>query len=221
MRAIASWSGGKDSCLAYYKAISQGVQVSYLLNMINKDASKSMSHGLDPKLIALQAKAMGVPIIQRETTWETYEAEFKEAIGELKQKGVNAGVFGDIDLQEHREWVERVCGELGIKPILPLWGLEPERILRDFVGLGFEAIVVCTKGDLMGKEWLGEKIDTETVDRLLRVGNIHPCGESGEYHTFVINGPIFSQCLQIVDTKLVQRKGYWFLDILRCKLGQK
>ena len=78
MRAIASWSGGKDSCLAYYKAISQGVQVAYLLNMINKDASKSMSHGLDPKLIALQAKAMGVPIIQRETTWRLMKRNLKK-----------------------------------------------------------------------------------------------------------------------------------------------
>ena len=156
------------------------------------DEQKRYTNGLNPRLIALQAEAIGVSLIQWEATWDTYEDEFKQAIKELKQRGINTGIFGDIDLQGHREGVEKACGELGIKPILPLRGMKAEEVLREFVEAGFE---------------------TTTVDRLLRMETIHPCGESGECHTFVTDGPVFNRRLQIADSKPIQKKEYWTWDI--------
>lgn len=212
LKAAVSWSGGKDSAFSLYRSISDGLEVSFLLNFINRDARRSMSHGLDPKLLVAQAEAVEIPIVQRETTWETYEEEFKRAVVELKQVGVNAVVFGDIDIEEHREWIERVCAELKVRPILPLWGDEPQRLLNEFIDAGFEAVVVCAKAELLGEEWLGRKVDASFVEGLKGIG-VHPCGEQGEYHTLVTDGPIFKRRIEITPGEKVLREGYRFLDI--------
>jgi diphthine-ammonia ligase len=217
LQLAASWSGGKDSCLSCYKAISAGFEVSHLLNMINKDAKRSMSHGLNHRLIAAQAQAVGVAMVQKEVTWDTYEKGLKNAVYELKKKGVAGMVFGDMDLQEHKDWVERVCAELEIKPIMPLWGAAPEQVLHQFVAEGFEAVVVSAKSDYFGPEWLGRKVDQGLVRELQALENekgINICGEFGEYHTFVTAGPIFEKRVKILQSRRVLRDGYWFLDIL-------
>jgi uncharacterized protein (TIGR00290 family) len=212
LKVAASWSGGKDSCFACYKALADGFRVSHLLNMVNRDAKRGMSHGLPCELIAMQARAIGLPIVQRETTWDTYEREFKEAVTGLKQMGIGGMVFGDIDLEEHRDWVERVCGEVGVKAFLPLWGVEQEQIIADFVARGFEAIVVSAKADLLGSGWLGRSIDGRFISDLKAVG-VTMCGEEGEFHTFVTNGPLFKRRVKILKGDGVLRDGYWFLDI--------
>jgi diphthine-ammonia ligase len=224
LKLAASWSGGKDSCLACYKAISAGFEVSYLLNMINKDAKRCMSHGLNARLISAQAQAlllegqaMGVPMVQKEVTWDTYEKELKNAVYELKGKGVTGMVFGDMALQEHKDWIERVCAELEIKPIMPLWGGVSEQVLHEFIAEGFEAVVVSAKSDYFGPEWLGRKVDQELITELQgweKEMGIHICGESGEYHTFVTAGPLFKKRVKILQSRKVLRDGYWFLDIL-------
>ena len=223
MQAISSWSGGKDSCLAYYKAISNGVQVSHLLNLISADGKKSMSHEVAPELIASQAAAIGVPLIQKRVPWDTYEKGFKEAINELKPKGVEAIVTGDIDLLEGKEWDEKMCAELGIDLILPLWESKPEQILQDFIKAGFEALVVCVKAEALDEKWIGRQIDDNFMDELHHStgSKIHPCGELGEYHTLVIDGPIFRKRIEILDSKPVSRERYWFLDISKYKLTVK
>jgi len=221
LKVAVSWSGGKESSLSLYRSLSNGLEVRFLLNMISREARRSMSHGLDPQLIAAQALAMEIPILQRETTWETYEQEFKAAVAELKQKGTGGVVFGDIDIQGHKEWVERVCGELGVIPILPLWGEEPQRLLQEFIDAGFEAIVVSAKADIFGEEWLGRKVDRGSIEELLRLNHVHPCGEQGEYHTFVLDGPIFTKRIKIIESSKVLREGYRFLDISRYELEGK
>jgi len=223
MRVVASWSGGKDSCFACYRAMLDGFEVSYLLNFVSKEG-RCMSHGLDPKLMVAQSQAVGIPIFQREVTWDTYEEEFKVALTELKQTGIEGAVFGDIDLLEHKEWVTRVCNEVGITPIEPLWGLDPKRIISDFVNEGFEAIVINAKTNLFGKEWLGRKINRSFLKDLFELRkkrDFHICGEFGEYHTLVIDGPIFKRRIKILDSKKVLREGYWkhwLLDVSRYKL---
>jgi len=209
MKVFASWSGGKECALATYKAILQGHQVSYLLNFISEDGERSRSHGILAKVLDLQAKAIGIPMVQVKTSWENYEENFKKVVTELKEKGISGGVFGDIDLEEHREWVERVCGELGIKPILPLWGLESEKLLREFLALGFKAKVVATKLDV---SLLGRDVDETLIAEIQRF-NCHPCGESGEYHTFVFDGPIFKTPLEVIPGKKEKRDNVWFLEI--------
>jgi diphthine-ammonia ligase len=214
----ASWSGGKDSCFACWKATSQGLKVSHLLNFINTDSTKAMSHGLDSQLIALQAQAMGLPILQQKVTWETYEAGFKDALGKLKPKGITGLVTGDIYLQEHKDWIDRVCGEVGVKALLPLWGMDSANILIDFIEAGFKAIIVSVKSKFLGKEWLGRQVDKKLASELDQLG-IDACGEAGEFHTFVYDGPSFRKPVKIGRTSVITRDGHWTLDIKEYSLG--
>ena len=221
---FVSWSGGKDSCLACYQAGSNGLKVSHLLNMINEDGTRSRSHGLSAEVLQLQSQALEIPLVQQRTNWDNYEANFKSMLRAFKAEGINGGVFGDIDLEEHREWVERICQQVDIIPHLPLWGLAQEKIMKDFIGLGFEAIVVATKADLLGEEWLGRRIDLDflgLLDELRKTKEITPCGEAGEYHTFVIDGPLFKQRIEVIEAKKVLREERWFLEILKSELRAK
>ena len=214
----ASWSGGKDSCFACWKAISQDLKVSCLLNFINTDSTKAMSHGLDRKLIALQAQAMEMPILQQKVTWETYEAGFKKALAELKRKGVTGLITGDIYLQEHKDWIDRVCGESGVKAVLPLWEMDTAQLLPDFIKAGFKAIVVSVKAELLGKEWLGRQVDKKLASELEQLA-IDVCGEAGEFHTFVYDGPLFKKPIKIGNTVHIARNNHWTLDIREYSLG--
>lgn len=211
IKAFCSWSGGKESVLAFHRAIQDGIEVRYLLNMVSEDGERSRSHHLSSKLIRLQAEAIRISIIQRKTTWESYEEEFKKALSYFKKEGIQAGVFGDIDLQEHREWVERVCKDTDIKPVLPLWGEEREKLLEEFIGAGFKAIVVAVIEDL-GEEWLGRQIDNNFINDLKKL-KVDLCGERGEYHTFVYNGPIFKKPIEVVTGKKILKGRYWFLEV--------
>ncbi|MBI4302810.1 MAG: diphthine--ammonia ligase [Chloroflexi bacterium] len=220
-QAFASWSGGKDCCLACYRAINRGLQVRYLLNMVTEDGQQSRSHGLAAQWLQMQAQAIGISLMQRQATTANYEAEFKKALLALKQEGITNGVFGDIDFNAHREWIDRVCSETGIIPHLPLWLENQSKLMREFIGLGFEAVVVATRADLLGEEWLGRKVDSNFLTDLARLENITPCGEAGEYHTLVTNGPLFQKAMSIVETNKILSDGHWFLDIVKCKLELK
>jgi uncharacterized protein (TIGR00290 family) len=133
-------------------------------------------------------------------------------------------VFGDIYLQEHRDWIERVCREVGITPILPLWSMTPEHVLSDFIQIGFEAIVISVKADIFSEDWLGRRIDRSFLSDLKKLGQekeVDVCGEQGEYHTLVLDGPLFRKRMQVTYGVRVQRNGYWFLDIPRCRAKSK
>lgn len=213
MKAFASWSGGKESCFACYKAIQNGFKVSHILNNISEKYDRVSFHGVKSELVRLQSQSIRISLVQPKVTGDNYEQEFKKAIRKLKEFKVTTGVFGDIDLQEHRDWVERVCKELEITPIFPLWGQKREQLLNDFIDKGFEAIVVSTKADLLNMEWVGRKIDKRFVRDLSKLRKVDLCGENGEYHTFVTNGPLFKKRIEILETGKVLRSGYWFLDI--------
>lgn len=215
MRVVACWSGGKESCLACYKAILDGFQVTHLLNMISEDEGRSRSHGLNPALIAAQSQAIGIPLVQRVASWGTYEAEFKSTIRRLKQKGVSGVVFGDIYVREHREWAHRISEELGVEPILPLWGRDRKDLLVEFINAGFKAILVRARADVLGEKWLGRELDGSFLADLLKLGKVDPCGELGEYHTLVIGGPLFKREIRVLEARKMIRAGYWSLDILR------
>lgn len=219
---VVSWSGGKDSCFALWKAKSQGLKIAHLLNFVNEDSTRAMSHGLAPELIALQAQAMGLPLLQKKVTWDTYEAGFKSAVSELKLKGITGVVAGDIYLQEHKDWVDRVCGEVDVKAILPLWQMNTAQLLTDFIEAGFKAIIVSVNAEFFGKEWLGRQLDGELAAELNDVAqklNIDPCGEAGEFHTFAYDGPVFNRAIKTGMAVSVYREGRWFLDIKEYNLG--
>ena len=213
LKAFISWSGGKDSTLACYRAMMNSIEVVCFVNMLSEDGIYSRSHGINSELLKAQAEAIGIPIIQKKTTWENYEDEFKNTIMQLKKEGVSAGVFGDIDLQEHREWVERVCRETGIKAIFPLWNEEREKLLKEFINYEFKAIVCSTNASFLGSEWLGREVDFNLIRDLKALKNIDLCGERGEYHTFVYDGPIFKFSVKFYKGKWIKKDKKLFLEI--------
>ncbi len=212
-KVIASWSGGKDSCLACATALSQGHDISCLVNFISHDYQRVRFHGTEARLIQLQAEAIGIPLLQKQTTPDGYEDQFKEAVSSLIPDGVEGMVFGDIYLQEHKDWTERVCADVGIGAIEPLWGRETEEVLVEFIESGFEATVISARCDRFDAEWLGRRVDQSFLS-YLRANQIDACGEHGEYHTFVTGGPIFSTEIRITSSRPVSRDGYWLLDTL-------
>ena len=221
MNLVVSWSGGKDSCLACYKAIQNGYQVRYLLNFISLQYRRCCFHGIEADLLNLQAGLIDVPLIQKEVSpeMEKYEREFKEAVSEIKTKGIQGMVFGDVYLEEHRNWVERVCKDLEIVPIEPLWNNSPLKVVEEFIDLGFRALVVSCKEDIFGKDFIGRYLDKDLLQEL-RVKKICPCGENGEFHTFVTDGPMFKRRIEILESEPVLREGFWkhwFLDIKKYK----
>lgn len=223
-QVFTAWSGGKDSCLALHRAINRGLKVRYLANMVTEGGERSRTHGLSARVLQEQSQAIDIPLVQRKTSWQSYEGEFKRMVDDLKQEGIKGGVFGDIDLQEHRDWVERVCREVDIIPYLPLWGQEQGKILKDFINLGFKAIVVATKADIFGEDWLGKEIDLDFIDRLSelrKTNDVTLCGEAGEYHTLVIDGPLFRKRLEITASRKAFRDEHWFLEILSTELKSK
>lgn len=222
MKSFISWSGGKDASLSFYRAIKdKDVEAVCLLNMVSEDGKKSRTHGISSDLLKAQAEAMDIPICQRKTTWNNYEGEFIKMLSTFKQKKMKRGVFGDIDLDAHREWVERVCEKVDMKPIFPLWQCSREALLLDFIRSGFKAVVVAVKADTLSSDWLGRKIDENFIADLKKICSVDLSGEAGEYHTFVYDGPIFRKRINILKTEKQKRGKNLFLDILNYEISRK
>jgi uncharacterized protein (TIGR00290 family) len=221
-KAFASWSGGKDCCLALYRAKNSGLDICYLFNMISEDKERSRSHGIRAAVIKKQAEALGISIMQQPTTDDEYEAVFVKALQKFRQQGIEVGVFGDIDFEPHREWNERVCRPAGISPQLPLWQQDQTKLLHEFITAGFKSVVIAVKADLLGKEFLGRIVDKQFIADIAALNKgITPCGEAGEFHTLVIDGPIFKKRLDITKSQIVSRGEHHFLEILKVELKPK
>jgi len=223
-KVFASWSGGKDGCLACYRALNSELEVSYLINMVTEDGTRSCSHGVSAEVLRVQAQAIGIPVLQRQTTRETYEAVYKGTIRSIKREGISGGVFGDIDFNAHREWIEKLCQDTQIALYLPLWEESQDKLIREFVNAGFISVVVAAKTDFFDKDILGKTIDIDFINYLegmRKTKDITLCGEAGEYHTLVIDGPMFGERMRIVEAEKVLRDGHWFLDIKNCDLLPK
>ena len=225
MKLISSWSGGKDSCLALFKAIQQGYEISVLLNFISEQYKRCCFHGISNELVNLQSEAMQIPIVQKSVPddMKGYETQFKLAIKELKKREIQGMVFGDIYLGEHKSWVDRVCNDMDIIPIEPLWNLPAEKVIKEFIDTGFKAIVISAKADIFEEDFLGKEINYDLINEIKKK-NICCCGENGEFHTFVYDGPIFKKKIIINETEKILKEGFWkhwFLDIKKYKIEQK
>lgn len=219
IKVFTSWSGGKDCCLALNRALAKGLDVRYLANTVTADGQRSCSHGITAAVIRTQAKALGIPIVQQPTTGDNYRNEFIKMLEAFRQEGIGGGVFGDIDFNAHREWIEGVCQETGMTPYLPLWLEDQHKLMEEFIDAGFIAVVVAAKAELFGEEILGRQIDRAFLASLGK--DITPCGEAGEYHTLVIDGPIFKKRLEITVSQKVTRDDRHFLEILGTELKTK
>jgi uncharacterized protein (TIGR00290 family) len=197
-----------------------------------KNTDSWTMHKAAPEVVHVQTEATGIPVIQRETSWGEFEDMLKLTMLDLKQENVEGSVWGleggkslkrQNSLDPQKDWICRVCGELGIKPIMPLWGRSQEQILNDFVEEGFEAILVSVNAKL-GVEWLGRKINR---DFLLRIREMnHKTGmniydQLGECHTLVTDGPLFKKRLRVLKSKVMSKNNYFFLDISKVDLVEK
>ena len=176
MKVVASWSGGKDSAYAYYLATQQGHQVINLLTMMMSE-EKSNFHMIPSGILDAQAQAIGVPLIKKTTSAATYEKDFKTALLECKARGAEGLVTGDIyEVAGHEEgWLGRVCKEVSLTPVKPLWMGDTKKIYLDYLKTGFKATVVRTKLELLGVEWLGRVLDRQFYDDILKLGNVDAC----------------------------------------------
>ncbi|WP_299314560.1 diphthine--ammonia ligase [uncultured Aquimarina sp.] len=196
MSFLCSWSGGKDSCYAMHMAVENGYVPSVLLNVLNEHGDRSRSHGIPKAILKAQAKALGVSIHFFESTWNDYEQLYIKNLKSLTATfNLKSAVFGDIDIQSHRDWEEKVSMAAGIKAMLPIWQQPRKQLVLDMIDYGIEAIIVsCNK--TLGPDFLGRIIDQELIKDLEAL-DVDACGENGEYHTLVINAPLFAQRLNI------------------------
>ncbi len=209
---FCSWSGGKDSCLALHKTMASGARPKVLLTMMIENGSRSRSHGLPVGLLKAQASSIGAELLVQATSWQDYERTFVSAMKKMATGGIHHGVFGDIDLEEHKDWVERACGMAGMEAHEPLWKRERMGLLHEFIDGGFSAIIVAVNDGVLDQGFLGRRIDRPLVRELAAMG-VDPSGEKGEYHTVVTEGPTFSKRIRLVEGDMVLRDGYWFLDV--------
>lgn len=214
MNVFFSWSGGKDCMLALHRTLQNGEhRLLALLNMCDRDTNFSRSHGLKKELLQRQAEAMNVRLVQRGTSRGESERDFKLAIAELKKEGLEAGVFGDIYLMEHRSWIERVCSEMGIQAIFPLWGDSTDLLATELVDAGFEPLVVSVHADHLEQNFLGRTFNHEMVNDLQQLDGIDICAENGEFHSFVVNGPVFKHPVAYEKGEVYFKDKHWFLEL--------
>ncbi len=215
MRVISLWSGGKDSCFAAYLAKLKGYKIVSLFNFTDFQGVDSLSHGLSAQIIRKQIEMTGFSFLQKAMPKQTYTEEFKKVISEWKEKENIVGiVFGDIYLEEHKVWIDKVCQELDVKPVMPLWGRKTKDLITEFIKTGFKAKIVSADRRFLEEEWLGRKVDQRLVKDLEALGNIDLCGEKGEFHTFVYDGPIFKKAVEFSFGKKTQKNGHWFLEVI-------
>jgi len=210
---FCSWSGGKDACLALHHTLRSGQRPAALFTMLSEDGQRSRAHGLPLAILQQQAHALGIPLVARQASWEGYEAIFGAALQEFRQQGVDYAVFGDLDLEEHRQWCRRVCASAGLEACHPLWGLPHAQLIDEWLALGFEAVIVATREGVLGPHLLGRTLDAPTLADIAAAG-ADICGENGEFHTLVTAGPLFTHPIRWQPGGISHNAGYHFLDVL-------
>ncbi|WP_112318883.1 diphthine--ammonia ligase [Porphyromonas cangingivalis] len=211
MKIFVSWSGGKDCMFALFRHLQDhpGTEVHALLHM----KRKTSAHGFGEDVIIEQAEAMGIPLCIQTVGPDGYEAAFKGALEHFKAEGVFTGLFGDIYLEEHKVWVERVCSEVGVRPLFPLWGETTPDLIKDFVSSGFKTLVVAMRSDLKPDVFLGRIIDEKFINEFGQLSDVDLCGEHGEYHTYVFDGPLFRRSATYAMGEIYEEKKHRILPI--------
>ncbi len=190
-KAFCSWSGGKDSCLALNRAIENGYEITHLLTMFDETGLRSRSHSVSREVMRAQADALGLKLAMPSASWQSYESVFVEELKKLKAQNIETAIFGDIDLQAHRDWEEKVCAAAEIEAVLPLWNENRLDLVNEFLREGFRSVVICVNEKFLPKEFCGRVFDEQFVKDLPE--GVDACGENGEFHTFVFDGKLFRE----------------------------
>jgi uncharacterized protein (TIGR00290 family) len=210
------WSGGKDSAMAL-EVLRQdpGLHVTALLTTVTEGYDRISMHGVRRELLLRQAECIGLPLqevrIPPQCVNPIYEERIRDALLLQKQRGVCRVAFGDIFLQDLREYRERNLAREGMTPLFPIWKRDTRELTREFCVMGFRAIAVCIDSKKLSAEFAGREVD-ESFFRDLP-GHVDPCGENGEFHTFVYDGPIFSRAIPVEQGAVVERDGFYFCDL--------
>jgi uncharacterized protein (TIGR00290 family) len=208
-KAIFNWSGGKDSALCLYEVLAQGdTDVSYLLTSINEQYQRISMHGVRIELLDQQAASIGIPLVKmlvpEMPDMAIYDALMASTLSGLKSQGMEVCIFGDIFLEDLRQYREGKLAEVGLQASFPLWKRPTDQLIREFIDLGFKAVIVCVNDRYLDRSFAGRVIDDSLIRDL--PDNVDPCGENGEFHSFVYDGPIFNMPVNFMVGEIVYRK---------------
>jgi diphthine-ammonia ligase len=212
-RYALSFSGGKDSMLALDRAVRSGLRVDYLVTLFDEASQRVRFHGVPIALIQAQADALGIPLLRYPTRPETFERIFLQSLSDLRQRDVTGIIFGNIHLADVRAWYEERTTAAGLIHVEPLWGGAPGALVRECIARGYLATLTSIELARAKLHWLGATLSEQLVQDFEQTG-IDPCGEHGEYHTFVSNGPLFAHPVPISTGEVVTMPGYQLIDIL-------
>jgi uncharacterized protein (TIGR00290 family) len=214
---LMSWSGGKDSCLALRELQRDpGLRVEALLTTVTRDYDRISMHGVRNELLQRQAEALGLPLhtvsIPKGASNADYEAEWARALARHHALGVRQVAFGDLFLEDIRTYRDKLLAVHGMSGLYPVWGRDTRLLIRDFIGLGFRTVVVCVDPAKLHPRFAGRTIDAAFLAEL--PADVDPCGENGEFHTFVFDGPTFKQPVRFSHGETACRDGFWFHDLM-------
>jgi uncharacterized protein (TIGR00290 family) len=209
---VISYSSGKDSTLALYRMIKDGYEPLKLLVTMDNKSHISWFHGVTKNILEKVSDSLDIPLMIVECKGEEYEKAFEEALNKAKEEGAEACVFGDIDLEEHRLWCTTRCNNVGLEAIFPLWQEDREKLTYEFIDSGFKTIIKKVKLEFLNEDFLGEVLTKELVQKIKETG-ADPCGENGEYHTFVYDGPIYKFKIDFQPNGKTLNEHYGYLDI--------
>lgn len=233
IKTYFNWSSGKDASLAlHYLQQEEEYSIDKLVTTVNSHYDRVSMHGLRKTMLEAQMRSLDLPgqliELPEEPSMEEYNNKMQNAVAQLRNEGYTHGAFGDIFLEDLRAYREEQLKPHGISCLFPLWKKDTSELMKEFLELGFKAIVICIKAELLDVSFLGRMIDQEFLDELPE--NVDPCGENGEFHTFCFDGPIFNHPVKFeVDQKIYKEyknpdvdvnssdtkgMGFWFCDLL-------
>ena len=217
-KVLFTWSGGKDSAMSLYELRkSHDYQIAALLTSITEDYDRISMHGVRRVLLEQQARSLGLPLemlyITRNSSNEEYEAKLKEKLLQYKSQGVSSAVFGDIFLEDLRKYRENNLAQVGMKGIFPIWKRDTTELAHTFIDLGFKAIITCVDSKVLDGKFVGRYFGNQFLSEL--PATVDPCGENGEFHSFVYDGPIFNERIRFRRGKIVLRDNrFYFCDLV-------
>lgn len=223
IKNILNWSSGKDAALCYH-LLQQGgeYEVCSLLTTVNAEQDRVVMHGVREELLDMQAERMGIPLkkihLPPAPDNEVYNHVMATALGVFREQGITTSVFGDIHLADLKAYREQQLQQVGFTGLFPLWGMDSREVVNMIEAVGIEAMIVCVNEEFLGKEFLGRRVDASLLADL--PAGVDPCGEYGEFHTFVYNAPYYSLPIDLKQGEVVRKvyspgaeKGFWFMDI--------
>lgn len=195
---------------------SENYSVAALMTTITRDYDRISMHGVRRELLESQARSLELPLhevfISRGADNEEYETQIKEALLDFRQRGIRRVAFGDLFLEDIRRYRERLLEQISMTPVFPIWQRDTSEIVREFIAAGFCAVTTCVNAEKLDSSMVGQMIDHDFLARLPQ--NVDPCGENGEFHTFVFAGPLFKQEVRFTTGETALRDGHYFCDLL-------